>query len=49
MGTQKLLVMKNYVQQQKEREAKKFGFDQSLIELGLYIIPTRKKVKVAKC
>jgi hypothetical protein len=41
--------MKNYVQQQKKKEAKKFGFDQSLMELGLYIIPTPKKVKVSKC
>jgi hypothetical protein len=42
-------VMKNYFQQQKEEEIKKFGFDQALIELGLYIIPTTKKVKVTKC
>ena len=41
--------MKNYVQQQKEKEEKKFGFDQSLRELGIYLIPTPKKVKVAKC
>jgi hypothetical protein len=41
--------MKNYVQQQKKKEAKKFGFDQSLMELGLYIIPTQKKVNVSKC
>jgi|GEM_PF-4382133 len=40
--------MKNYIQQ-KQKTNKKFGFDQSLLELGLYIIPKVKKVKSTKC
>jgi hypothetical protein len=41
--------MKNYVQKRKGKENIKFGFDQSLQELGLYIIPNSEKKKVAKC
>lgn len=41
--------MKNYVQQQKGKETKNFGFDQSLQELGVYISPNSKNKKVTKC